>query len=288
MTNNQHDAKTENSHATSVQFTSESSTLDLEGKKWFALSLSTLLTVLFFLICQGAFWFYSDYKAQRWGYNLRYYNALSLEDNGSPIAYGEINPSIKDYLQDYKSNEPQKTRIIEQLTTISDRAKTHLRAAKDLYIWSTSILVTSTLASIITGLCLLHITRRGWDDASVRVIGIFVASSATLALGSSVPLLFKYEQNIKSNTQLYVNYVNLEDKVLTVLTAKKFIDSEIHNQTNNENSASPQSEQDEVTLDKIIISTHNSIQRLHSINYEINLQGVPSLEEITNQINVPQ
>ncbi|ELR98015.1 hypothetical protein [Gloeocapsa sp. PCC 73106] len=259
----------------------------LFNKNWTAISISILGTSIVFGLCTIGVWKFSDYKANHWGKNLRYFNKLSENYNDSSIAYEDTNQNIQEYFKEYQGNEFKKKRIIEQLTTISNRAKTHLRVAKDIYVWSVPILSISTLASIVTGICLLEITRRGWENASVWVIGIFVTSSGILAFGTAIPLLFNYEQNIKIHTQLYVNYVNLEDTILSILAAKNSFDFQPLTPSDSEDENLSQLK-NEVILDKLIVFIDNSMQQLHSLNYEINLRGVPTLEEINDNINPPQ
>ncbi|MEB3356889.1 MAG: hypothetical protein VKK04_09195 [Synechococcales bacterium] len=181
----------------------------------------------------------------------------------------------------------------EQLQTTAARAKTHLRATRDMYVWSSVIVSVASFASVVTGICLLHITRRGWDNSSPTVLGIFVVSLGSFVFYSSFNVLYQYDRNIKTNADLYTSYVNLEEEILTALATKQsFSDASPAGGAQGPGAADGQEsgvvvEKRGLALAELIARNHKVLYEYHTLSLEFDLESIPSLDDIIEEQSLP-
>ncbi|WP_041238580.1 hypothetical protein [Gloeothece citriformis] len=234
---------------------------------------SSLATAVVLSGCVIVSWAFASNKADDWGRNVKYYPELKTEVQSS-------NQQIDIYLDAFENaTDASKQRIKEQLETLKNRAITHLRVTKDLYIWSAISSTSATLASVITAMSLLHITRQGWDKANPAIWGVFVVSFSSFILSTSFIVLYQYQNNISVNAKLYTAYINLEENILCRLATKLYDEP---------SSANLQSEpaNSGVTLEALIHRNQKIIQEYSLISYEIAVDNIPSLDKIQNTLNL--
>lgn len=256
-------------------------------------SILTAVGIILFAVIQ---WIFSTNKADEWGQHLRYFPT------------GKSNSELvdeSDYLDTYFTNfeeatTAQKQRVREQLEIVKSRAKTHIRATRDLYVWSSVTVTVTSLTSVLTALCLLHITRRGWDNSNPRVVGIFVISAGTSVLCASLLVLYQYDVNIRSNANLYIRHINLEEEMLTILATegKSGVSSDTNQQADDdfEGASGGSSDMDQqvddnysqvTTLREIIIRNNQILRQYNTVSLELNLKSIPSLDQILDEKRLP-
>ena len=214
--------------------------------------------------------FWGNYLVDSWGRNFRYYQPYTATENTPEID----DDRLTSYLNQYSEFKPEvKNRIEEQVLTIRNRAKTHARIVRDLYLFSITVIAVGAVSSISGAFCLLHISRRGWDNANPLIIGIFTTSLGYFVVCSSCILIYQYERNIQIHGKLYVNYINLEDKLLTELANGFTLE------TDNDGQRKP------INLKETSITLHKTLVELNSIDISIDWQGIPGLDEVLKQID---
>jgi hypothetical protein len=255
-----------------------------ESSCWIHLMKASLGTAVFFIAVVLGSWTFASFKADCWGQNLRYYSEL---DSGSEqTTTKKLEANLNTYLQEFpNSTSSEKARIKEQLERIRLRAKAHLYSTKDLYIWSSVTVAVASLASVVTALCLLHITRRGWDNTNSFVSGIFVISLGTLALSSSFVVIYQYDRNIKTNANLYISYINLEEEVITALATKLPIGEQPSTQNQEKGQIIIQSN-GLIKLRELIQKTNKILKEYNTLSLEFDLNNLPSADEILKKAEI--
>ncbi len=241
---------------------SECKLINENGKKLIISSILTIV-VLWFSAGLGLWWI--NKQADVWGENLKYY---STEINSS---LSQTDSEIDIYIENASELNPiMAQRVKEQLEVIGDRAKTHLRATRDLNTWYYICTSMACFSSVIAGLCLADITRQGWANSNPYILGVFLVTLSFFILCSTVPALFQHENNISLNSQLYIKYINLEQDVLTSLAilpdnSRSKVDSH-------------------TSLEKIINDTNKQLQKSNNITIKFDSTKIPNLKDMNIMI----
>jgi hypothetical protein len=80
----------------------------------------------------------------------------------------------------------------------------------------------ASISAIIAAICLLLISKVGWEKAKNPTVNIFIVSSAIFTLFSTFIFMFKQESNITDNKKLYLAYAALEDRITSYLVTNEF------------------------------------------------------------------
>jgi len=110
---------------------------------------------------------------------------------------------------------PVEIRLQGQLTEIESRIERH--TAVMIYFYQ-QYFISLSMASglgLIAALCLFFISRDGWQKANNALINVFMVTSSTALLYNQLPHLFKQDINLAANQKLYLDYIALQNKVLS-------------------------------------------------------------------------
>lgn len=109
----------------------------------------------------------------------------------------------------------EQARLKTQLIKIRMKANQHLTIMKDFYANYFSSILMFSIAGAISAICLVLISKKGWDVVDEHVITTFLVMSAVTAYYGSMPSSFQQQQNITDNKVLYLKFVSLENEVLS-------------------------------------------------------------------------
>ncbi|WP_424103301.1 hypothetical protein [Moorena producens] len=165
-----------------------------------------ITSVLVLLITVGVIFLYSlgNYQTQKW-----------LLPPTETVAYTETIPDAAPLEQE---------RIGAQIQEIQARDQRHFKMMTFFYnnYYMSKLMTYGT--AIVAGICLLFIIRSGWNSTHPYVINIFVVVSASAILFGNLPGLFRYEDSIVNNKQLYLNYASLKNEVSSYFVTGQDID----------------------------------------------------------------
>lgn len=136
---------------------------------------------------------------------------------------GERAKRLKNYSNNLKATEIEKQRLLEQISKIQAREKVHINVVKFFYIEYYISISMASVSAVIAAICLLLISKVGWDKAKNPTVNIFIVSSTVVILFSTFILMFKQEDNITDNKKLYLAYAALEDRVISYLVTNEFL-----------------------------------------------------------------
>jgi hypothetical protein len=111
----------------------------------------------------------------------------------------------------------ERTRLMRQLTEIRRRAKHHLSVMEFFYTRYYMAITLFSVIGAIAALLLSFIVAKGWKDSSTYLITAFVVMTGTAAFYKALPSEFRQEQNIADNKTLYLQYVSLENELMSYL-----------------------------------------------------------------------
>jgi hypothetical protein len=130
---------------------------------------------------------------------------------------------LKSTIKNLNATETEKTRLLEQVEEIHRRAKVHLDVTKFFYVqYYVSISLVSN-AVFIAAICLILISKKGWEKSNSRLVHLFIVSSGVAAIFSAFIVAFKYDNNIADNKQLYIAYTALEARVLSYFSTGELV-----------------------------------------------------------------
>ncbi|HEY9663924.1 MAG TPA: hypothetical protein V6C65_36200 [Allocoleopsis sp.] len=139
-----------------------------------------------------------------------------------------ISPTPVEVLQDKAEQLPatpaERSRLVEQFQEVEARAAKHAQIMgffyKQYYI-STSMIVGS---AVMASICLFFISKSGWDRINNALINIFICSSAVILFHGNLVLVFKQDENLRGNQELYLHYISLRQEVLSYWVTQQTID----------------------------------------------------------------
>ncbi len=109
----------------------------------------------------------------------------------------------------------ERDRLIAQFDEIEVRAARHAKIMsffyKQYYISISMIVGAAVLASI----CLFFISKVGWERVNNALINIFIFSSAVVFFHGNLMLVFKQEENLRGNQELYLSYLSVREEMLS-------------------------------------------------------------------------
>ncbi|GAB4380722.1 MAG: hypothetical protein Kow00121_37540 [Elainellaceae cyanobacterium] len=160
--------------------------------------LTTSMAVLALVGYWGLFWFAGTREAE-W---------LGTVPQTQPEALDAI-------LSELPATPAERSRLMEQFQGLELRAARHAKIMgffyKQYYISISMIVASFVLAS----LCLFFISKAGWSRVNNALINIFICSSAVILLYGNFIFVFKQEENLRGNQELYLSYIVLREEVLS-------------------------------------------------------------------------
>ncbi|MEL6461590.1 MAG: hypothetical protein AAFQ91_25725 [Cyanobacteria bacterium J06621_15] len=202
--------------------------------------------------------------ARDWYSGTEYFQVKSKTEPETKVNSEE---AINVYLNAFKtSTSAEKKRIIQQLEIIELNAKNHVSITLYFYTRIFTEITVASVSGIIAAICLFYISRIGWDKANNYIINIFVVTTGVTVFVGSLPIVFQQEQNIQDNTKLYLNYINLKNKILTSLATQK-------NQ-----------KEETIELSQIILNTEKELKELNRISIGFDTTAIPKNPDIINSL----
>jgi hypothetical protein len=128
---------------------------------------------------------------------------------------------IQATVEQLPATSAEQTRLIAQFQEIETRATRHARIMgffyKQYYI-SLSMVVG---AAVVASMCLFFISKSGWEKANNAVINVFIFSAAVILLYGNLIFVFKQDENLRGNQELYLSYVALREEVLSYWATRR-------------------------------------------------------------------
>lgn len=187
-------------------------------------------------------------------------------------------------LNNLKGSEFNRKRLLEQVLEVKRRAKTHLRIMEWFYVYYYQSISVGIISTVIAGVSLFFISKKGWEEVNPYIVNIFLVSSSVTVLFGAFPLVFKIEENIKSNTTSYLAYVTLENRILSYIGTGNFITS--YSTGNNLNLRESNSTQELSgngklsVLSEVIHYIDNEFGTLNKLNIGFDSTKVPNYRQL--------
>jgi hypothetical protein len=162
--------------------------------------LLTLGLVVGILIAPSGFSRWANARAARW---VQDFTSAESSDETVKGSFSTANTA----------NAAEQVRIESQFQQIRQRAKHHLEVMIDFYGWYYMSIVLTSWMGAFAAIALFWITKDGWSKASSYQIILFVVMTAAALFFSAFPKMFRQEENIADNKQLYLQYVALENEI---------------------------------------------------------------------------
>jgi hypothetical protein len=180
---------------------------------------------------------------------------------------------LKAYSNNLKATEIEKQRILEQINKLQVRQKVHINVVKFFYIEYYISISMASISAVIAAICLLLISKVGWEEAKNPTVNIFIVSSASVILFSTFIFMFKQESNITENKKLYLAYAALEDRVISYLVTNEFFV--------NKGSSEPQ----KITKPAQVIQTIDSeLATLNNITIGFDSTKIPNYQDLYKSV----
>jgi hypothetical protein len=109
----------------------------------------------------------------------------------------------------------ERARMVDQFMLIQARTQTHAEVMGLFYKLNFIALGTIGLATGVASISLFFISKAGWERANNALINIFIVSTGLVIFHSNVIFIFKFQDNIKLNGELYTEYTQLYNSVLS-------------------------------------------------------------------------
>jgi hypothetical protein len=108
-----------------------------------------------------------------------------------------------------------KTRLREQLEEVHARAFNHVKLMKFFHTRYYTTIVMVSITGLITAISGIYVSARGWGEAESWATVVFFTMAAATVYFSAFPKVYKQTENIASNSEAYLSYVNLENELLS-------------------------------------------------------------------------
>ncbi len=113
------------------------------------------------------------------------------------------------------ATDAQKARLEELRKETRGRARFHLQTMVFLFAnYYTAVMMFSITGALAT-ISLVLISKKGWNEANEYIVTVFFVMTASTVFFGALPSLFRQDETIAQNKQLYLKYVALEDEILT-------------------------------------------------------------------------
>ncbi len=136
----------------------------------------------------------------------------------------EYSKAVDEMLNNAKINkgtQEQQSRLKQQIDLIQSRAEVHKQIMIYLYTrYFTSIVMVATFG-VILAVLLLYGSINGVRNLPLYLLAILYFVLAGTLYWGSFPLIFKQDENIAKNKELYLSYIGLENQILSYLSTDR-------------------------------------------------------------------
>ncbi|HEY9764238.1 MAG TPA: hypothetical protein V6D07_17040 [Trichocoleus sp.] len=123
----------------------------------------------------------------------------------------EVNALVKEV----EANPAEKARMRDQFLQVQRRIRIHAEVMSLFYRLNFISLSTITLSMGVASISLFFISKLGWERVNNAVISLFILTSGLVLFHSNLILIFKYQKNIELNQNLFADYSNLRNAILS-------------------------------------------------------------------------
>ncbi|MGF1571037.1 MAG: hypothetical protein ACFCVD_23670 [Nodosilinea sp.] len=109
----------------------------------------------------------------------------------------------------------ERARLVDQFMLIQARTVTHAKVMGLFYKLNFIALGTVGLTTGIASISLFFISKVGWEQGNNALINVFIVSSGLVIFHSNMIFVFKFQENIQLNGQLYSEYTRLYNEMLS-------------------------------------------------------------------------
>lgn len=109
----------------------------------------------------------------------------------------------------------ERARMVDQFMLVQARVETHAQVMGLFYKLNFIALGTIGLATGIASISLFFISKAGWERVNNALINLFIVSTGLVIFHSNLIFIFKFQDNIRLNGQLYSEYTELYNAVLS-------------------------------------------------------------------------
>ena len=165
-------------------------------------SIVIVLILASSLISSSSYW-HASHLAQRWVSGLQ---ANSRVTETTKVGFCKPPGSF----QSASTN-----RLEDDVREVQARTRHHLDVMVYFYANYYRAIIMSSILGAVSGISLFYIANKGWATASNYVVTTFVISTVIGAYFFSLIAVFKEQDNITANKALYLQYVALENRILS-------------------------------------------------------------------------
>jgi hypothetical protein len=107
----------------------------------------------------------------------------------------------------------EKKRLAEQLNEIEVRINRHSAIMIFFYKRHYTAISLTSVSALVSGICLFFISKVGWEKVNNTLINVFVVTSSAAIFFGDLPGIFKQDENITANRELYLEHISLRNEV---------------------------------------------------------------------------
>jgi hypothetical protein len=163
-----------------------------------------------------------------WLFTLNYFCArfadLAVEDACAMDELKEVNTDQKTFALKnnvLKLTKVEENRVMLFQTSIENRKFHHYKVMRLFLIEYYADIMMLCFIGPITGILLFFMLQSGFNNASQGMKTLFVVHAAASIVFSGFPSIFKMDDNIQFNKELYTKYTSVENDMLTYLSTGK-------------------------------------------------------------------
>lgn len=119
--------------------------------------------------------------------------------------------------EDLKPTTSDKARLAEQVNEIQLRINRYSAVMIFFYKRYYISISLTTVSALVAGICLFFISKVGWKTANNALINIFVVTSSAVIFFGDLPGVFKHDENLTANRDLYLEHISLRNEVRSYL-----------------------------------------------------------------------
>lgn len=167
---------------------------------------------------------FANLKADNWMKGLQNFNSdkttylISSQENA--IDQETIKTSKPESPEKIIIKEAERKRIIQQFEEIQARGIMHYNIMIDFYKTKYIAISMALVLASISVLCLIFISRSGWERVHKSVINVFVITTGFAIFYGDITNVYQHKENIAVNEAKYESYVNLGNYLISYLTTK--------------------------------------------------------------------
>jgi hypothetical protein len=109
----------------------------------------------------------------------------------------------------------ERSRMVDQFMLVQARTETHAQVMGLFYKLNFIALGTVGFATGTASISLFFISKAGWEQVNNALINLFIVSTGLVVFHSNLIFMFKFQDNIHLNGQLYSEYTQLYNTILT-------------------------------------------------------------------------